>query len=228
MVGTLDWTQRTGGRLSRRDHAAMAAQVVRSQLAQLPGVVRRRIERDPREIAIPDTAAARDAERQCDALPGGLPAHSRRTYLYGTILGEADGLRQDAELLYVASMLHDVGVPEAHDDRCFTLWSAERALAWEDPRARRAAEAITLHLNPHVPPAQGVEAHLLRAGAGLDTIRLRAWELSRATRRAVRELHPREGFPEAFRALMVEHARQAPRTRSAWNMRYVRFGQLLR
>ena len=228
MVGTLDWTQRTGGRLSRREELAMAAQTVRFGIGLLPGIVRRRIDRDPRDVPIPDTPAAREAEEACDALPDGLPGHSRRTYLYGMLLGEADALRPDAELLYVASLLHDAGVPEARDDRCFTLLSAQRALAWDDPRARRAAEAITLHLNPHVPPSQGVEAHLLRAGAGVDTIRLRAWELSGATRRAVRDLHPRAGFPQAFRALMTEHARSAPRSRSAWNLRYARFGQLLR
>ena len=228
MVGTLEWTQRTGGRLSGREQAAMAAQAVRFGIGALPGLVRRRIDRDPRDVPIPDTAAVREAQEECDALPDGLPGHSRRTYLYGMLLGEADGLRPDPELLYIASLLHDVGMPEARDDRCFTVLSAERALGWDDPRARRAAEAITLHLNPHVPPSRGVEAHLLRAGAGLDTIRMRAWELSRATRRAVRELQPRDGFPEAFRALITEHARLAPRSRSAWNLRYARFGELLR
>ena len=228
MVGTLAWTQRTGGRLSRRDELAMAAQLVREGVAMLPKVARRRIDRDPRDVPVPDTAAARDAEAECDALPAGLPGHSRRTYLYGMLFGEADGLRPDAELLYVASLLHDAGIPLAHDDRCFTVHGAERALAWDDPRAARAAEAITLHLNPHVPPSQSVEGHLVRAGAGMDTIGMRAWELSGTTRRAVRELHPREGFAEGFKALMREHVSRAPRTRTAWNMRYARFGELLR
>jgi HD domain-containing protein len=228
VVGTLDWTQRTGGRLSRRDSAAMAAQLVREGIALLPRVARRRIDTDPRDVPIPDTAGARDAERQCDALPGGLAGHSYRTYLYGMLFAQADGLRPDAEVAYVASLLHDAGVPDAHDDRCFTVLSAERALAWDDPRAERAAEAITLHLNPHVPPAQSVEGHLVRTGAGLDTIGMRAWELSRSTRRTVRELHPREGFAGSFKAMMADHARRAPRSRSAWNMRYARFGELLR
>lgn len=226
MVGTLHWTQRTGGRLSRRDELALAAQMVREGVALLPGLVRRRIDRDPRDVPVPDTAAARDAEAHCDALPATLAGHSYRTYLYGMLLG-AD-LGPDEEVLYVASLLHDTGVTEARDDRCFTVFSAERALKWEDPRAARAADAITLHLNPHVPPSQSVEGHLVRAGAGLDTIRMRAWELSGRTRRAVREMHPREGFPEAFGAAMKEHVRRAPRTRTAWNMRYARFGELLR
>ena len=228
MVGTLGWTQRTGGRLSRREDLAMAAQVVREGIALLPKVARRRIDRDPRDVVVPDTAAAREAEEVCDALPAGLPGHSRRTYLYGMLFAEADQLDVDPEVFYVASLLHDAGAPEAHDDRCFTVFSAEHALKWDDPRAERAAEAITLHLNPHVPPEQSVEGHLVRAGAGLDTIGLRAWELSAATRRAVRELHPREGFAEGFGALMKEHVRHAPRSRSAWNFRYAGFGLLLR
>jgi HD domain len=228
VVGTLRWTQRTGGRLSRRDELALAAQLVREGAALLPKIVRRRIDRDPRGVPVPDSAAARDAEAVCAALPGGLAGHSHRTYLYGMLFADADGLRPDAEVLYIASLLHDAGVPAAHDDRCFTVLSAERALEWDDPRAPRAAEAITLHLNPRVPPRQSVEGHLVRAGAGLDTIRMRAWELSRATRRAVTDLHPREGFPQAFGAMMRDHVGRAPRTRTAWNMRYVRFGELLR
>jgi hypothetical protein len=228
VVGTLGWTQRTGGRLSRRDSLALAAQLVREGIALLPRVARRRIDTDPRDVPIPDTEGAREAEAQCDALPGGLAGHSYRTYLYGMLLAAANGLRPDAEVAYVASLLHDTGVPEAHDDRCFTVASAERALAWDDPRAARAAEAITLHLNAHVPPAQSVEGHLVRTGAGLDTVGLRAWELSRGTRRAIRELHPRDGFADAFGAMMAEHARRAPRSRTAWNLRYARFGELLR
>ena len=228
MVGTLGWTQRTGGRLTRREELAMAGQLVREGIALLPGLARRRIEADPRDVPIPDTPGARAAEEECDALPGGLAGHSYRTYLYGMIFAQADGLRPDAEVFYVASLLHDTGATNARDDRCFTVLSAERALAWDDPRAEQAAEAITLHLNPHVPPGQSVEGHLVRAGAGMDTIGMRAWELSRTTRRAVRELHPRTGFAPAFGALMGEHARRAPRTRTAWNMRYVRFGELLR
>jgi hypothetical protein len=228
MVGTLAWTQRTGGRLSRRDELALAAQLVREGAALLPGLVRRRIDADPRDVPVPDTAAAREAEARCDALPHGLPGHSYRTYLYGMLLARADRLAPDPEVFYIASLLHDAGIPEARDDRCFTLHGARRALEWDDPRAERAAEAITLHLNPHVPPTQSVEGHLVRAGAGMDTIRMRAWELSGPTRRAVRDLHPREGFPQAFGALMDEHVRLAPRTRTAWNVRYAQFGRLLR
>jgi hypothetical protein len=228
VVGTLDWTQRTGGRLSRREELGLAAQLVREGAAMLPKAVRRRIDRDPRDVPVPDSAFAREAEGQCEALGPALAGHSHRTYLYGMLLAGADGLDVDDEVFYVASLLHDAGVPEARDDRCFTVFSAQRALAWDDPRAERAAGAITLHLNPHVPPRQSVEGHLVRAGAGLDTIRMRAWELSRATRRAVTDLHPRDGFPEEFGRLMREHTARAPRSRTAWNMRYARFGELLR
>jgi hypothetical protein len=226
VVGTLDWTQRTGGRLSRREGLALAGQLAREGAAMLPKAFRRRIDRDPRDVPVPDTPATRDAEARCEALGPHLAGHSFRTYLYGMLLGEQLG--PDPEVLYIASLLHDAGIPEAHDDRCFTVFSAERALTWDDPRAARAADAITLHLNPHVPPSQSVEGHLVRAGAGLDTIGMRAWELSAATRRDVRRMHPREGFPEEFARLMREHVRRAPRTRTAWNMRYAGFGLLLR
>jgi hypothetical protein len=41
-----------------------------------------------------------------------LAAHCYRTYLFGAALGTRDGLDWDAELLFVAAMLHDLGLTD--------------------------------------------------------------------------------------------------------------------
>ena len=225
-VGTLEWTRRTGGRLSRREQAAQVAELVRGQLAAIPpraaaaaGLRRDRIARlDPRDVPVPDTAAAREAEVMCEeAQPAFIAGHARRTYLWGALLAAGDGLDFDAELLYVAALVHDVGIAESTAAPCFTLRSADAAgrVGLPPERERRVAEAITLHMNAAVPAARhGAEAHLVNAGAALDVVGLRHWELHRSTLDAVLELHPRLDFTRRWDALVRDHARRAPGCRT--------------
>lgn len=121
--------------------------------------------------------AAQEAEAIYSELPTYLASHSQRTYLWGSALGTHDGLDYDEELLYISCLLHDRGLPpavERRDEKCFTLASASvadehaRRSGWPKERAASLSEAITLHLNPWVSPAQGIEAHLLNAGAAVD------------------------------------------------------------
>lgn len=61
------------------------------------------------------------------------------------------------------------------------------------PGAERCAtigDAISLHLNSRVSPEHGPEAQALQAGAGVDVIGLRLWELSRSTVDAVMTRYP--------------------------------------
>jgi hypothetical protein len=100
--------------------------------------------------------------------------HSRRTYVWGAILAAHDGLRYDREVVYVASLLHDLyaehpdALPYPH---CFTLPEAERAqqltgsAGWEERRRRPGAEAITLHANLW-PPRDSLESYVVFACAG--------------------------------------------------------------
>jgi HD superfamily phosphodiesterase len=66
-------------------------------------------------IPIPDTALARDAtEFVQDVSTQLLFDHSRRVFLWGSLLGEARGLKFDPELLYIGAMFHDIGLIEGH------------------------------------------------------------------------------------------------------------------
>src|SRR4051795_12273882 len=214
---------------------------------------------DPRDVRIPDSAAAPEAEDVCG---GGAPAggrhpaprfprgaggvwggrppwvgsHSHRCYLWGAILAAQDGIAFDEEVLYVAALLHDAGMPvaaaEGHDC-CFTLDSvlALRALhAPLEPQARRRAaeEAIALHLNPAVARERGAEAHLMNAAAALDVLGMRLWEIEPEAKAVVLERHPRHDFKAEWDALCRTHIRAIPRGRVGWLYRYAAFGLQLR
>lgn len=240
-VGTLDWLDRTRGRLSRREELELLATGVRSQAAILARWARsRRAQRvarlDPAAVRIPDSTAAREAEEACRELSPALAQHSHRCYLWGALLAAGDGITFDEEVLYVASLLHDTGMPvaarEGHDN-CFTFDSVARARGLRAPvepaeRQRAAEEAIALHLNPAVPLSLGAEAHLLNAAAALDVTGIRYWEVDPAARATVLSRHPRHGFKAEWDGLCQLHMKAMPRGRVRWLYRYGAFGMLVK
>lgn len=239
-IGSVAWLERTRGRLSRREQLELVAVGVRSQAALLARRLGRPVDPvarlDPRDVRIPDSAAAKEAEEVCGGLPPSVANHSRRCYLWGAILAAQDGIAFDEEIFYVAALMHDAGMPvaaaEGHDC-CFTLDSvlAVRALhAPLEPQARRHAveEAIALHLNPEVARERGAEAHLMNAAAALDVLGMRLWEVEPRAKAAVLDRHPRHGFKAEWDALCRAHIRAMPRGRTGWLYRYAAFGLQLR
>ena len=90
-----------------------------------PAQVRQRLGlRNPRAFAfdvdrlpIPDSSIAKEAEELCrEASSPMLANHCFRTYAWGMILGQSDGLHPDPELFYVASLLHDLALTDQFRD----------------------------------------------------------------------------------------------------------------
>jgi hypothetical protein len=205
------------------DRTARALGLRRDRLARL----------DLDALRLPDTPAARAAERLADSFPPYMWHHSHRSYLWALALARVDGLRPDEELLYVTSLMHDaglLGVGRREPGTCFTVGSADAAAGcaaagdWPEERRERAMEAITLHINPVVPIEQGVEANLLTRATTIDAVALRgAWRLDPETKRTVLARHPRHGIQRELPPALEAHAREAPRCRIAL---YVRYGAL--
>ena len=66
------------------------------------------------DLAIPDTAASSAAVEVATAYQSSaLLNHSHRVYLWAAGYGRQEGIRYDAELLFLAAMFHDISlVPE--------------------------------------------------------------------------------------------------------------------
>ena len=179
-IGTYEWCEHFGARLNRREKAEVLAMLARAQLRNFSeqvlflmgsyGSVLDRV--DLAKIAVPDSAVARNAERYAEeSYSSPLLLHVYRTFFWGSLLGQGDGLRFDPELLFVASLLHDLGISERNaartDEFCFAATGAREACefvlaeGWDRERAIRAYEAVSLHLNPFVDASQhGAEAKL--------------------------------------------------------------------
>ncbi len=176
-----------------------------------------------RSLPSPSGALARHAETiAADVLPPWLAAHSNRTFAWAALLAMRDGLEYDAELLYAASLLHDLGLCAPYappPGGCFALSGARaakerlRALGVEGDSVERLASAIALHLEVAVALRHGAEAHLLNRGAALDVIGRDARTLERALREDVVARWPRRACKSELRAAMLAEARRSPKSR---------------
>ena len=84
--------------------------------------------------------------------------------------------------------------------------------------------AITLHHSPGVTLAHGPVAYLLSAGAGLDVVGVRSWQLPPDLLAAVVAAHPRDGFKREFSAAFRTEATWVPDGRAQFLHRYGAFG----
>jgi hypothetical protein len=184
----------------------------------------------------PDTALTRAARRVAEqTLPPTLLNHSHRTYRFGRALAELKDMDVDAELLFAAAMLHDTGlVADPPADADFTQASSQLAhdVAQEVGLSAEATEvmqtAITMHYNPGVTPTAGPEAYLLSAGAAVDVVGLRAWDLPTDTLGdAVRD-YPRAGFKAYFSDAFRQEAVRVPQGRAKFLNRYGAFSAAIR
>jgi hypothetical protein len=229
-IGSIGWTERTGGVLTARECASLARPLLRGELALVRGRIAmawrrhsgRRATIEPARLAPPDSSLARDARVAAeDLLTPVLRNHSHRAYAWGAALAARHGIAFDRELLYLAAMFHDTGLPSPVPHVDFTVHSAAVAREFADrhdvtPDAREVVtNAIALHHSPGVGLESGAEAYLLSAGAAVDVFGLRSGEIPDAVRAAVVEQFPRLGFKREFAGLWRSEARQVPRGR-AW------------
>jgi len=178
------------------------------------------VDLDPHDLdklTVPDTSATRQAEDICRAvLDTSLVNHSYRAYAWGALLGVAERLAFDAELLYVAALLHDIGLTERFDrGGCFESDGADAAkellleVGWPSDRAERAASAIYLHMH-EVDETDDPEALLLSYGASLDVTGRRFDEIDGRAREQILDMYPRLSFKQRFFELLFDQAARKP------------------
>lgn len=236
-IGSIKWAQMTGGSLRKNERLRLLAQAILLRLVNMSarslrkiGLSRAEAARiDLESIHVPDSRAARGAFELCtETSPTFLVNHCVRTYLWGALLARHNKLQYDEELFYVASLLHDLGLTEvcrrngSGSCNCFAAHGAQvakrfsQAHQWPESRQHALEDAICLHLNPRVPKALGMEAHLLHEGASLDVIGARFNEVHRQTRIAVLERHPRAGFKDGMTDLMKDEAKSRKESRAGF------------
>jgi hypothetical protein len=227
-IGTIEWTERTGGVLTLRECLSLARPLLREELALVAGRAAmalrmhsgRRNVIDAAGLVPPDSSLARDAEVAAkDLLTPALLNHSRRAYAWGAAIAAVHGIAFDRELLYLAAMFHDTGIPSPVPHVDFTVRSAALAREFADGNQVAVddrdlvANAIAMHHTPGVGVDAGAEAYLLSAGAGFDVFGLRSNEVPDAVLKSVIREYPRLGFKREFAGLIRTEAKTVPRGR---------------
>lgn len=233
-VGTLEWARAGGGRLSAKDRLTLLGQGVAYQASDAAAMLglrgRGKGRLDFEAVRVPDTRAAKEAEELCDGLrPEMLVNHSYRTYLWANFFAQREGLKFDEEVVYVSSLLHDLGLAHNHRSEnppCFTLLGADAAQRcgkagdWSDERADAAAEAITLHMNARL-DGEVAEARIMAAGTLLDAMGARYREVDPATVHEIFKRYPRGDVEPNMVELFQWQAEHNKGARAHFYWRYV-------
>ncbi len=171
------------------------------------------------DLAIPDSALARKAvELVAETSPGFFLNHGLRAYAFGAALGRRDGLKFDRELLFLAAVMHDLGLVEQFDtaDQPFELQGAKAARDFlrgqgvDNERADLVHEAIALHASIGVASRGAPEVQLCHYGTGVDVAGLRLYDFEKRDVAHVVEAWPRLGFKQGFVPLLKDQVARKP------------------
>jgi hypothetical protein len=172
-------------------------------------------------LSIPDSALARETtEFVRDISTDLLYHHSRRVFLWGSLVGEQRGLSFDAELLYVGAMFHDVGLLPRHRsaDERFEIDGANAARRFlqqhglPEQDVMTVWESIALHTTPEIPRYKQPEVELVTAGVEFDVLGIGFEDLPAEVRDAVVAAHPRTHFKEGIVDAFADGMRFKPET----------------
>jgi hypothetical protein len=175
-------------------------------------------------ITVPDSDLARGATDLARSVePAFLVEHSIRTFYLGGELLTAAARSYDAEILYVASILHDLALGTELDDGVtpFNLRGAGLAATHvlergrSDRDAQLVFDAIALHMDLTTAQDERPEVVGVHLGAAADVVGLNVTEIPPAVLMALLEEHPRQGMKAAFAEVIGAEATKKPYS-DAW------------
>lgn len=172
----------------------------------------------------PETATARAALEVATAYCSpALVNHCLRSYVWGASYGVSKGIEFDAELLYVAAMLHDIGLVAEFDSHTVPFeeagghvaWVLGAGAGWPVDRRSRVVEVIVRHMWDEVDVGVDPEGHLLAIATGLDVSGRDADSWPADLRTEVVHRIPRLTFGEEFLRCFADQARRKPASSAA-------------
>jgi len=156
---------------------------------------------------IPDSVLAKEAtailrEHSTELLFN----HSVRVYLFAAEQGRQQGLRFDAELLYVAAAFHDLGLIKkfSSPNERFEVDGANAARQFltahnvPEEQVQTVWQAIALHTTPGITQHMRPEVALLYSGVGLDVLGRGFDQFPAEVREEIVARYPRKRFREDF------------------------------
>ena len=196
--------------------ALKARQMARRQALRLG--LQRPDRLDHKALAPPDSQLAKDAEAlAAEAYPPHLAGHAYRTWALARAVSLHLGATVDVEVLYVATLLHDVGLtathagPEPFEVRGAAVAHQACCAAHVAPgRASLCRDAVALHTSLRAamgPP----EVRLVQSGSGGDLVGLDTELVHPDTLRAIQARWPKStAFVPQILQDLTEHTQAHP------------------
>jgi hypothetical protein len=179
------------------------------------------------DLPVPSTPVAQTARAVvAEFSPPALVNHCERSYLLSTALAQSVGLDVDHELLYVATMLHDLALEETFDNATVPFEIAGGQLAslfcagagWSADRRARAAQIIVDHMRD-VKPDPDPEGYLLARATSLDISGYDPGAWPAELLDEIVAAHPRLDLAPLFTARFEDQAARKPRCAAARSVR---------
>jgi HD domain-containing protein len=162
------------------------------------------------------------------AYPPYLFNHAIRTFLFGSLVGRALGQAFDEETLYLACILHDLGLTEKFQGESpFEIQGAETARRFleEQGYAKEKVgvvwDGIAMHASP-IGQFKQPEIALVGEGAGADVIAPDFSQIKKSDVEEIVKAFPRLKFKDAFVKTCADVIRRHPRAASSSFMRDIR------
>ena len=176
------------------------------------------------DLPVPDSPACTNAVEVTTAYcTPALVNHSLRAYFWAAALGTARGVDFDAELLFVASLLHDLGLVEDFDSHRVPFevaggsvaWVFAAGAGWPAQRRTRVSEVIVRHMWPDVDPHEDPEGFLLVRSTGFDISGRGAVDFPVSFRDEVLARYPRLTLADEFLKCFQDQASRKPDSSAA-------------
>jgi hypothetical protein len=179
------------------------------------------------DIPVPRTRAgelAREVVTRYSA--PALVNHCLRSYLFAASLAAIDDVEIDHELLYVSSLLHDLGLEPAFDNVAAPFeeagghvgWVFAAGVGWPESQRDRVSQIIVAHMrDPAV--ADDPEGYLLAAATSLDISGIDPQRWPDELLHEVVAAHPRLDLGPRFTACFRDQATRKPGSAAAVSVR---------
>jgi hypothetical protein len=175
-------------------------------------------------IEPPATVLAADVRRLLAQCPPVVTAHSERSYQFAAAFAATDGVELDDEVLYLGTVLHDIGLsPAADGTERFEVRGANlvRALlldhGMDRDRAANVWDCIAMHASTPLARHKSPETRYANRGIALDVRGSGADALEPVMVRVVLDRWPRHDFPSEFEAVLADEVRAHPESvRMSW------------
>lgn len=145
--------------------------------------------------------------------------------MFADAIGRHNKLKFDREVVYLAAVMHDLGLVAAFNGNgSFEIDGARTARSFllehglAERRADLVHEAIALHAAVGKASKMASEIALVHFGAGMDVVGFRAEDLSKETVNHIVDAYPRHGFKKAFSEVLEDEVKRKPLSHMAGHM----------